>query len=162
MNIFVLDTSPGQCARYHCDKHIVKMATEYAQILATAARALGYEHDSYRDTHLRHPSTMWAYKDEANWAWLYRLAMEVGAEYTMRYGRIHKATTELLKLPVDLCLYAQKTDDKPTPWAQVVPEDCLHKDPVEAYRQTYRRHKAKFCTWKAPASEPQWFYHDPA
>lgn len=36
MNIFVLDLDPGSATRQHCDKHVVKMATETAQILCTA------------------------------------------------------------------------------------------------------------------------------
>lgn len=49
MNIFWLDNDPATNARYHCDKHIVKMIVEYAQLLSTAHRvldgtALGLEH----------------------------------------------------------------------------------------------------------------------
>lgn len=36
MNIFALDEDPIKAAQYHCDKHIVKMATEYCQILSTS------------------------------------------------------------------------------------------------------------------------------
>jgi len=28
MNIFFLDTDTKQCAKYHCDKHVVKMILE--------------------------------------------------------------------------------------------------------------------------------------
>ena len=36
MNIFHLDKDPKICAEYHCDKHIVKMILETAQMLSTA------------------------------------------------------------------------------------------------------------------------------
>ena len=36
MNIFELHTNPSICAEMHCDKHIVKMPIEYAQLLSTA------------------------------------------------------------------------------------------------------------------------------
>ena len=40
MNIFYLDTSPKTCAEMHCDKHVVKMIIEYAQLMSTAHRLL--------------------------------------------------------------------------------------------------------------------------
>jgi hypothetical protein len=40
MNIFVLDTSPVLAAQYQCDKHVVKMIVESAQMLSTAHRLL--------------------------------------------------------------------------------------------------------------------------
>ena len=43
MNIFFLDTDTKQCAKYHCDKHVVKMIVEYAQLLSTAHRMLDGE-----------------------------------------------------------------------------------------------------------------------
>lgn len=35
VNIFYLDHDPAVAARYHCDKHVVKMVTETAQLLST-------------------------------------------------------------------------------------------------------------------------------
>jgi hypothetical protein len=44
MNIFYLDEDPKICAQYHCDKHVVKMIIEYAQLFSTAHRVLdGFE-----------------------------------------------------------------------------------------------------------------------
>ena len=40
MNIFVLDQNPYNAAEYHCDRHVVKMIVEYAQLLSTAHRQL--------------------------------------------------------------------------------------------------------------------------
>ena len=40
MNIFFLDTDPKTSASYHCDKHVVKMIIESAQLLSTAHREL--------------------------------------------------------------------------------------------------------------------------
>jgi hypothetical protein len=41
MNIFFLDKDPVISADYHCNKHVVKMVTEYAQILSSAAVICG-------------------------------------------------------------------------------------------------------------------------
>ena len=40
MNIFVLDQDPTQAAQLQCDKHVVKMIVESAQMLSTAHRVL--------------------------------------------------------------------------------------------------------------------------
>lgn len=40
MNIFILDENPQLAARYHTDKHVVKMILESAQLLVTAVRVI--------------------------------------------------------------------------------------------------------------------------
>ena len=40
MNIFYLHEDPIQNIKWHVDKHVVKMATEYAQLLSTAHRVI--------------------------------------------------------------------------------------------------------------------------
>ena len=43
MNIFYLNRDPIECALQHCDKHVVKMIIEYAQLMSTAHRVLDGE-----------------------------------------------------------------------------------------------------------------------
>ena len=43
MNIFLLDTDITKCAQFHCDKHVVKMPIEYAQLLSAVMIHYGYE-----------------------------------------------------------------------------------------------------------------------
>jgi len=43
MNIFYLNKDPKVCAEQHCDKHVVKMIVEYAQLLSTAHRVIDGE-----------------------------------------------------------------------------------------------------------------------
>ena len=43
MNIFFLDKDPKIAAQMQCDKHVVKMILETAQMLSTAARAQGHD-----------------------------------------------------------------------------------------------------------------------
>ena len=43
MNIFYLHKDPIQNVKWHVDKHVVKMATEYAQLLSTAHRVIDGE-----------------------------------------------------------------------------------------------------------------------
>ena len=43
MNIFYLHSDPKTCASMHCDKHVVKMILETAQMLSTAHHELDGE-----------------------------------------------------------------------------------------------------------------------
>lgn len=43
MNVFALSTDTEECARFHCDKHAVKMICEYGQLLSTAHRVIDGE-----------------------------------------------------------------------------------------------------------------------
>ena len=55
MNIFYLDKDPVVAAQMSCDKHVVKMILESAQMLCTVKRVLdGTESVSY--THLTLPT----------------------------------------------------------------------------------------------------------
>ena len=47
MNIFYLDKDPVVAAQMMCDKHVVKMILESAQMLSTAHRVL--DGDAYAD-----------------------------------------------------------------------------------------------------------------
>lgn len=156
MNIFVLDKNPMRCAQAHYDKHVVKMCLEYAQILSTSARLRGFDHDGYKNTHERHPCTVWAAEDARNWNWLMRLAYELGYEYNARYGRIHKATEALLALPPDLIVSAGLVRDTPESFALAMPDEYKDEDAVEAYRNYYRIGKRELASYRAPAVPPSW------
>ena len=79
MNIFYLDEDTEICAQYHCDKHVVKMILEYAQILCTVLHELGQE-APYRPTHRNHPCTVWARESLDNWIWLRALCQALNQE----------------------------------------------------------------------------------
>ena len=69
MNIFVLHKDPKIAAQMACDKHVIKMILETAQMLCTAARTKG-AWAPYKQTHKKHPCTLWAAATKANWVWL--------------------------------------------------------------------------------------------
>ena len=64
MNIFYLSRDPHEAARLQCDRHVVKMILETAQMLCTAHRYLDGDERAdklgmYKTAHLNHPSTKW-------------------------------------------------------------------------------------------------------
>ncbi len=138
MNIFVLDEDPTIAAQYHCDKHVVKMVLETAQILSTVSGR------GYKPTHVNHPCTVWARESKANYQWLYDLGVALGKEYTHRYRRKHKSSFVIAE--------QWPCEDLPsgelTPFALAMPDEYKVDCPVESYRAYYRGEKAAMLTYK--------------
>ena len=158
MNIFMLDKNPVKAAQYHCDKHVVKMILETGQLLSTAWRMIDGDEfaDSrgmYKCTHKNHPSAVWVRETNNNYGWLYRLFLELGKEYTYRYGKEH-LTIKKLKRPLDMAPFGIKQGFM-TEMPQCMPDDAKRPDPVDGYRNYYRVHKAPILNYtKRP--EPEW------
>lgn len=148
MNIFVLDENPVLAAQYHCDKHVVKMVLETAQILSTISKLGGY-----RPTHQKHPCVIWAKTSQANYDWLVELGLALAAEYTFRYDKIHKS-----QAVIEACsVFADLPDIGLTVFKQCMPTYCIrYKDPVAGYRTYYMKEKRHFCTWKR-RGKPDWW-----
>ena len=99
MNIFYLSPCPKQSAKDQCDKHVVKMILESAQMLCTAHRFLDSsewadEAGLYKMAHKNHPSSIWVRSSVHNYTWLYVHMVALMNEYTNRYGK-HHATEKL-------------------------------------------------------------------
>jgi len=176
MNIFYLHEDPIQNAKWHIDKHIVKMPIEYAQLMSTAHRlldgemylgktALGHKikrwllHDEredilYKASHINHPSAIWVRESIENYFQMYKLYMAVLAEFTNRYGKIHgssKPSIALIRPPSNIPMV------KGTQLPQCMPEMCKVKNnPILAYRNYYIVEKNSFASWKN-REMPEWF-----
>lgn len=146
MNIFVLDTNPKLCAQYHCDKHVVKMILESAQLLSTALHVMGVPHAGYKSTHVSHPCSRWA-TNLRNWVWLRSLARHLGEEYNYRYGKTHKSIAVINSLPIpEVTLKAPKDFALAMPVEyhtydlnNNVDDPSLYElDYVESYRKYYQ------------------------
>jgi hypothetical protein len=151
MNIFVLDHDQRLAAQYHCDKHVVKMPTESGQMLSTALFLHGQE-ALWKPAHPKHPCTLWAAENRANFDWLVKLGYELCAEYTHRYGKVHGA----LKA-IDYA--AQHSHIIPegqlTNFALAMPDEYKVADTVQSYRNYYIGEKAHIAQWKRDT--PDWF-----
>ena len=151
MNIFVVDEDPEIAARQLCDKHVVKMILETAQMLCTVAASHGYD-TPYRATHAKHPCTLWAAKSADNWSWLLQHGLAMCAEYTRRYGRTHKSEQVIMWCAG---LKIGFPESSLTPFAQAMPPKYKNESAVTAYRAYYHGEKAAFATWKSEV--PQWW-----
>lgn len=90
MNIFFLDYDTKKCAEYHCDKHVVKMILETAQLLCGSHWVIGSE-APYKLSHKNHPCAIWVRESLSNYLYLCDLGLELCEEYTYRYGKRHKS-----------------------------------------------------------------------
>ena len=88
LNIFVLHKNPQLAAQYQCDKHVVKMILETAQLLCSPY-VPGVA--PYRRTHYNHPCAKWTRESQSNYFWLGIHGLALADEYTYRYGKIHKS-----------------------------------------------------------------------
>ena len=186
MNIFYLDPNPKTCAQMHCDKHVVKMIIEYAQLLSTAHRVLdgvperlrrettGRQYTRYtlpdsRDavlysaTHINHPSAIWVRENKNNYMWLYDMWCELLDEYTHRYGKTHACARLQVALFNTPTTMADGEFFAPTP---AMPQELKIEakiavpgrkyDVLASYKNYYIKDKARFAKWKN-RNTPEWF-----
>jgi len=158
MNIFFVDRDPIIAAQMMCDKHVVKMILESAQMLSTAHRVLdGDEHANnagmYKMAHKNHPSTIWVRANSENYDWLQQHMEALMTEYTYRYGK-HHATERLIyslwEHPKNI------TNGDFTDPPMCMPDHCKDEDTVSAYHKYYIMEKSNFATWKR-RDKPEWF-----
>lgn len=180
MNIFYLDNDPVKSAEYMCDRHVVKMVTESAQILSTAHRVLDgvktlvtengrtrytYKLDGmpeyilYQATHINHPSVKWALEASSNYQWLYHHYKAIGLEYEYRYNKEHGAYNPFLVYYLSLLPSNITTADFSTP-PMVMPLEFQSNDVVGSYREYYRKEKipSGVAYWKRNREIPSVFY----
>ena len=144
MNIFYLHESPTTAAEYMCDKHVVKMILESAQLLCSP---FPQGDAPYRRTHYNHPCSVWVRESADNYKWLIRHAHGLGEEYTYRYGKTHKSLNV-----VNWCSenhHSLKLPNKGlTKFAQAMPEEYRNEDATTAYQTYYKKDKSGIATWK--------------
>ena len=160
MNIFYLHPDPVVCAAHHCDKHVVKMILETAQLLSTAHRILDGDdhadwHGFYKQTHKNHPSAVWVREAVGNYVWTHQLLISLCREYTYRYDKTHK-TARLIEPLANPPAHISTTPFR-TAIPQCMPDEYKDRDPVIAYRRYYINDKRDITQWKKKTSAPTWF-----
>ena len=155
MNIFFLDWDLKKCAQYHCDKHVVKMILETAQLLC------GVHHMTpqvtpqvpYKLSHKNHPCSIWARESLSNYLTLCELGLELCKEYTYRYGKRHKSQDV-----IEWCLSnkPQILDLGLTEPPKAMPDEYKTSNLIDSYRNYYRQGKNEIVSWKN-REIPKWF-----
>jgi hypothetical protein len=151
MNIFVLDEHPVVAAQMQCNKHVVKMIVESAQLLCTAFPngTMPYMH-----THFNHPCAAWVRKSRDNFSWLQLHAEALCIDYTKRYGRIH-ASQSVIERVGNTAIEFESLDM--TPFVQCMPDAYKRANAIDAYRAYYIGEKSRFAKWSPRAKAPDWW-----
>ena len=180
MNVFYLHHDPKECAQMHCDSHSSKMCVEYAQLLSTAHRVIDgklwygrttngrriardfhpdpeMQQQLYLASHVNHPSNIWVRENASNYEWLYDMWIELGKEYSHRYGREHASITKLeLDLLVPPINIEQGEFTQPTPAMKSYPHCIVEGDSQTSYRNFYFEDKQSFAKWTNRAPPGWW------
>lgn len=158
MNIFILDNNPEKAAKYHNNKHVVKMILESCQLLSTARCVLDNDGESLdgilKPTHKNHPCTIWVRESRENYIWLYNLLSFLLEEYKLRYKKEHSYILlydVLSSLPRNIPRVPQ------TPFALAMPDKYkIVSDPVASYRLYYMGEKRHIAKW-TNREIPEWW-----
>ena len=167
MNIFRLSNDAYECAEMHCDKHVVKMLLETAQMLSTAWRMTDSDseyadkHGMYRVAHKNHPSTVWVRNNVINYIWTRRLFDGLCKEYTHRYGKHHASERLRTAFYEDTPHFFLPSISSPLPFPQCMPDQYkVEGDPIAAYRGYYKGEKSYFAKWNKGRPSPAWWDDD--
>lgn len=154
MNIFILDSDPVKSAQMQCDKHVIKMVLESAQMLSTVSHYYGGI-APYKPTHAHHPCVVWVRSTQPNWSWFVNHSKALAKEYTFRYGRIHKSEAVINNLASN---GAHPTGGDTTDFALCMPDEFkVSDDSVHCYRLYYARDKSHFARWDKGRRQPHWW-----
>jgi hypothetical protein len=145
MNIFFLSFNPKTAAEYHCDKHVVKMILETAQLLYSAhwtdARMM-LPQNAYKLAHRNHPCSIWVRESASNYRWLAELGYWLCQEYRFRYeNKTHSTEAHILWLRANLP--PGLADVGVTEIRLAMPVEYKLPNAVESYRMYYRENKMK-------------------
>ena len=143
MNIFHLSRDLEKSARYHIDKHVVKMIVEHCQLLSSANRLSGLD-EGYKLTHKNHPCAIWTRESLDNWLYVRDLTIELHKEWQYRYRhkRNHKSFDVMQQLSIP----------KLPKLGLTVPPKCMPNEVklpgvVASYRNYYRLRKWHIATY---------------
>ena len=188
MNLFILNVDPIVAAQEQCDKHVVKMIVESAQMLSTVHRMLDgtetrkrsvsgktmtkyYELSDdredilYKACHFNHPCTIWTRENCCNYTWHYKHFTALCDEYTYRYEKTHSTDTKLRKILSNLPDNIPRENGR-TPFRLAMKSnpECIVQDlggtnAVESYRKFYKTKEKRFKMDWTKRQIPEWFKH---
>ena len=155
MNIFFLDENPKLNAKYHNNSHCIKMILETAQLLCSVHHVTEQvtHQVPYKLSHKNHPCSIWARESLSNYLYLCELGLELGKEYTHRYGKRHKSIDV-----IEWCIVNKPNipDIGFTTPVMAMPDEFKVDSVVESYRNYYMGAKSNLASWKN-REKPFWF-----
>lgn len=163
MNVFYLDHDIKKCVKHHCDKHVVKMVTETAQLISNVHRIFPGDNFfpdfimNYDKRHINSPHAKWLRESIENYKFLCKFGLELYNEYQFRYNKPdkHHRAIQIFKWSL------QNTPNLPNlsfSYPPIVMDDefKIKNNIVLSYRNLYMTDKRHFMSWKN-RNKPTWF-----
>lgn len=165
MNIFILSWIIENCAKYHCNLHVVKMILESVQLISTChhmtqpdvAEKWVSENRIYKKTHMNHPCSIWVRECKENYIWLCHFGLALCKEWAYRYDHKpsdHKCHSILMFLINNVPPLPENGGVITKP-KMAMPDQYKSEDPIMAYRTYYLNDKAKMLVW-SKRQPPYW------
>ena len=167
MNVFLLSGNARRAARYHSNKHVVKMILEVAQLLCTAHAVLdhgglqvplevfGAGEDgpakTYKPTHKNHPWAIAVRRQRDLYVWVAQLGLALCREYSKRYAGKRHASQRLLEA-------LERVPPRAFESEKFVPE--AFKDTTETRRVALKLADGTLFAARAPLAMPEEFARD--
>ena len=161
VNIFYLDHNPRKCAKYYCNKHVVKILVEILQILSQVHHFFGEKVPPYKKCRSIGKNLgpfLWAKESIGNYIYCYKLAKALISEYKFRFNnKTHKCEKIINWFSINIPRQIKKV--KKTKF--ILTENVrvysnYFKDIVEASRFIYVDFKCKNDRW-GRRGRPIWF-----
>jgi len=157
VNIFILSRDPTKAAQALCDKHVPKMLMEAAQMLCSV---FPEGVPPYGRTHYNHCCTRWVRENWQNYLWLLHYGLALEQEYFFRFKKNHIVSGWVVRwCERHWCEVAPASVEikPPDSFAQAMPDQYKHRNPVTAYRRYYKAEKARFAKWEKGRKPPKWW-----
>ena len=168
MNIFYVHEDPIAAAQALCNKHVVKMIGETANMLLWKfqkqggfTRPISKSGQPLQLSHENHPATRWVLQSSENYDWTISHLQGLTQEYQKRYRQAHFGARYLDYIQ----LFRQSLSfdsSSATPFVGCFGEyNYLSQDKslstVEAYRKFYWLDKYSFARWPSVYAIPNWW-----
>ncbi len=173
MNIFCLNDNPVTSAIEMCDKHILKMPVECAQLLATCFTLDRLAEPDCPRTQTgnprkhfnpKHPSSLWTRETLSNMFWLIDHATALLSEFEHRYGKQHFCGGFIAWAADNIADCVVPDGDQTEFSIAINDEQQCRQDPrfesasvVDKYRLYYAHDKRDFAKWDKGRPAPSWY-----
>ena len=161
VNFFYLDKDPKKCAEYYCNRHILKIPIEIAQILSKIHHVLesGIDYNKIYKSSIVVKNTigpyLWAIESHDNYIWTCQLGLELIKEFKLRYNRdAHKTETILQSLLENPPKLPKIGITKFRGTNKFDMFQYISNDPVVCARYAYTELKCENDSWSGKISAP--------
>lgn len=164
VNFFYLDKDPKKCAQYYCNKHVIKIPIEIAQILSKIHYDVNSKIDFskiYKNSIVVNNSIgpyKWIKESYHNYMWACKLGLKLIDEYKLRYNKDKHKTEIILKYlfnnPPKLL---KKGITKFIGTNKYDMFQFISHDPVICARYNYAEMKCTNDKWNKNTIPPDWF-----